>query len=124
MSRYHWKLEIWQVTLLKYVCSPQLLPFALQFPSELQSTCDVAKISQLVVDPVVVNLLEVVQPNLGQSHGVLLENIGARSPLVWRSRPGTQIVMLVEWETKVPKAFTITEADIMVLYGIMVESTY
>ena len=72
-------------TLLEYVCNPELLPFALQFLSELQSTCDVAKISQLVVDPVVVNLLEVVQPNLGQSHGVLLENIGARSPLVRRS---------------------------------------
>ena len=72
-------------TLLKYVCNPELLPFALQFLSELQSTCDVAKISQIVVDPVIVNLLEVVQPNLSQSHGVLLENIGARSPLVWRS---------------------------------------
>ena len=70
-------------TLLKYNCNR--VPFALQFLSELQSTCDVAKISQIVVDPVIVNLLEVVQPNLSQSHGVLLENIGARSPLVWRS---------------------------------------
>ena len=68
-----------------FVCNPELIPFALQFLSELQSTCDVAKISQIVVDPVIVNLLEVVQPNLSQSHGVLLENIGARSPLVWRS---------------------------------------
>ena len=68
MSRYHWKLGTLPVTLLKYGSDHELLPFALQFLSELQSACDVAKISQIVVDPVVVNLLEVVQPNLGQSH--------------------------------------------------------
>ena len=66
-------------------------PVTLQAVPQLAPLTDVPEVPQFVVNPVVIDLLEVVQPDLGQPHWVLLEDVTARPPLVRRARSETYI---------------------------------
>ena len=66
-SKYQEKLKLTNV--FPRICRPSLLkPFTMQVGPEQLTLGEVPKISQLVVDSLVINLLELVQPNLGQTN--------------------------------------------------------
>lgn len=67
------RVDVLQVPLERLAAQvvPQLLPLA-----------HVAEVAQVVADPLVVVLLVLVEPDLGQADGVPLENVDSRAPLV------------------------------------------
>ena len=66
-SKYQEKLKLTNV-FPKISRPPLLKPFTMQVGPEQLTLGEVPKISQFVVDSLVINLLELVQPNLGQTN--------------------------------------------------------
>ena len=58
--------------------------------SQLPPGADVAKVAEVEADALVVVLLEVVEPDLGEADGVPPQDVDAAPPLVGGALPGVQ----------------------------------